>query len=176
MRDYRVAHLSDLGDQQEADLRRAEMSLRKASDQVDNAGINLALDDAQEALSGLGKVTQLLKADVSKLADVTKSLEIVTALVQIGTAFAEGNPGGIVSAIWLRLLRRCLLLPRQPPNPARPQGASLEPTRRASLSSPLELYGRFLLSAAVARLPPRPIVSTADEGTMIIEPRSLIAS
>jgi hypothetical protein len=97
--DYRQDHMSDLGDQQEADLRRAEMSLRKASDQVDNAGINLALDEAQEALSGLGKVTELLKADVSKLADVTKSLQIVTALVQIGTAFAAGNPGGIVSAI-----------------------------------------------------------------------------
>jgi hypothetical protein len=99
VRDYRVAHLSDLGDEQEADLRRAEMSLRKASDEVDNAGINLALDDAQESLAGLGKVTQLLKADVSKLANVTKSLQIVAALVQIGTAFAEGNPGGILSAI-----------------------------------------------------------------------------
>jgi|HubBroStandDraft_6_1064221.scaffolds.fasta_scaffold429370_2 hypothetical protein len=99
VRDYRVAHLSDLGDEQEADLRRAEMSLRKASDEVDNAGINLALDDAQESLAGLGKVTQLLKADVSKLANVTKSLQIVAALVQIGTAFAEGNPEGILSAI-----------------------------------------------------------------------------
>ena len=99
VRDYRVAHLSDLGDEQEADLRRAEMSLRKASDEVDNAGINLALDDAQESLAGLGKVTQLLKADVSKLADVTKGLEIATALIQIGTAVASGNLSGIASGI-----------------------------------------------------------------------------
>jgi hypothetical protein len=37
-----------------------------------------------------------------------------------------------------------------------------------------ELCG--LASAAVAREPPRPIVSTADEGTITIEPLSLIAS
>jgi len=97
--DYRFAHMSDLSEEGEAGLRNAEMSLRKASEQVDNAGINLALDDAQEALAGLGKVTELLKADVSKLADVTKGLEIATAFIKIGTAIASGNLGGIASAI-----------------------------------------------------------------------------
>ena len=33
-----------------------------------------------------------------------------------------------------------------------------------------------LARAAVARLPPRPMVSTAEEGTITIEPRSLMAS
>src|SRR5690348_4485797 len=33
-----------------------------------------------------------------------------------------------------------------------------------------------LANAVVARLPPKPIVSTAEEGTITIEPRSLIAS
>jgi hypothetical protein len=99
VRDYRAAHLSELSDEGEAGLRNAEISLRKASDAVDNAGINLAMDEAQEALAGLGKVTQLLKADVSKLADVTKGLEIATALIQIGTAVASGNLSGIASGI-----------------------------------------------------------------------------
>jgi hypothetical protein len=97
--DYRIAHMSDLSGAQEADLRSAELSLRKASDAVTDAGINLALDDAQESLTRLGKVTELLKADVSKLADVGKAIQIVTALVQIGTAFSTGNLGGVASAI-----------------------------------------------------------------------------
>ena len=33
-----------------------------------------------------------------------------------------------------------------------------------------------LLSAVVPNIPPSPIVSTAEEGTITIEPRSLIAS
>src|SRR6202008_21209 len=47
---------------------------------------------------------------------------------------------------------------------------------RRDAGATLTGYGFAPPRAAVARLPPRPMVSTADEGTMTIEPRSLMAS
>src|ERR1700739_2001714 len=47
---------------------------------------------------------------------------------------------------------------------------------RRDAGATLTGYGFAPPRAAVARLPPRPMVSTADEGTMTSEPRSLMAS
>src|ERR1700691_1016072 len=80
---YRADHMGDLSDARQAELRNAETSLLKASEAVNNAELNLVMDDADGAIAGLGKVTALLKADVSKLADVTKGLEIATAFIKI---------------------------------------------------------------------------------------------
>jgi hypothetical protein len=96
---FRFDHMSDLSDTRLADLQKAETSLLKASEALNTAEMNLVMDDADGAIAGLGKVTGLLKADVSKLADVTKGLEIATAFIQIGTAVASGNLNGIASGI-----------------------------------------------------------------------------
>ena len=47
--------------------------------------------------------------------------------------------------------------------------------RRRYISIPAQA-GVAAPRAAVASVPPKPIVSTADEGTMTMEPRSLMAS
>ncbi len=97
--DYRFTHFDDLNDLQEANLRNVESTLRTISNDFLNMGINLALDDVQSALDGLGSITTLLNNDLKTLQDVNKALQVVGVLMQLGIAFATGNPAGIASAI-----------------------------------------------------------------------------
>lgn len=99
VQNYRFDHFDDLSDLQEANLRNVENSLRTISDNYIDKGINMVLDNIQGALDGLGQVTKLVNTDVKKLDDVNKALQVITVLVQLGAAFATGNPVGIASAI-----------------------------------------------------------------------------
>src|SRR5277367_2637465 len=95
--DYRFTHFANLDDLQEANLRNMESSLRTTSNNFLNLGINLALDNVQGALDGLGSITTLLNSDLKTLRDIDSALHVVGVLMQLGTAFATGNPAGIAS-------------------------------------------------------------------------------
>ena len=99
VQNYRFAHFNALTDLQEASLRNVEATLRATSDNFLDMGINLALDNVQDALDGLSKVTDMINKDLTTLADINKAIQFVGVLVQLGTAFATANPTGIVSAL-----------------------------------------------------------------------------
>jgi hypothetical protein len=97
--DYRFTHFSALTELQQSSLRNIEATLRATSNDFLDKGINLALDDVQFALDKLGEITDTINHDLKTLADVNKALQVVGVLMQLGTAFATGNPAGIVSAL-----------------------------------------------------------------------------
>ena len=97
--DYRFAHFASLTDLQQASLLNLEGTLRSTSNNFLNMGINLVLDNVQNALDGLGQITTLLNKDLKVLADINKAIQVVGVLVQLGTAFATANPAGIASAL-----------------------------------------------------------------------------
>ncbi len=97
--DYRFAHFDALTDLQRASLLNIEGSLRTSSNDFLNMGVNLVLDNVQDALDGLGEVTNLLNHDLAVLADINKAIHVVGVLLQLGTAIATGNPASIVAAI-----------------------------------------------------------------------------
>ena len=96
---YRFAHFRDLTDLQEASLRNVENTLRTTSNNFLDLGINLALDDVQGALDSLGGITTKLNEDLTRLTNIDKALQAVGALVQLGTAFATGQPAAIAGAL-----------------------------------------------------------------------------
>ncbi len=96
---YRFAHFANLSEQQLADLIDFEAALRKTSNHFLNVGVNLLLDNVQNALDGLGKITTLLNNDLKTLADINKAIQVAGVVVQLGTAFATANPAGIASAL-----------------------------------------------------------------------------
>lgn len=95
---YRFAHFSQLTDLQEASLRNVETTLRTTSNNLLDLGINLSLDDVSDALEALGDITNKLNKDLTTLTNIDKALQVVGALVQLGTAFATGSPPAIVAA------------------------------------------------------------------------------
>jgi hypothetical protein len=97
--DYRFTHFVELNDLQEANLRNIEATLRTTSNNFLNMGINLSIENVHSALDGLGSITTLLNSDLKTLQDINKALQVVGALMELGTAFATGNPAGIASAI-----------------------------------------------------------------------------
>ena len=97
--DYRFAHLAELTDSQASGLQKDASTLRKTAGDFVDQGINRAIDDVQAALAGLGQVTDMLKSNLEKLGAIDRALGVVTSLVQLGAAFATGNPGGIASAL-----------------------------------------------------------------------------
>lgn len=96
---YRFAHFDALTDLQRASLLNIEGSLRTSSNDLLNMGVNLVLDNVQDALDGLDEVTNLLNDDLTVLVDINKAIHVVGVLLQLGTAIAIGNPAGIVAAI-----------------------------------------------------------------------------
>jgi hypothetical protein len=96
---YRFAHFDALTDLQESSLRNVETSLRATSNDFIDMGINLALDDVQGALQGLSDVTAKLNKDLTTLSDINKAMQVVSVLMQLGTAFATGNPAGFATAL-----------------------------------------------------------------------------
>ncbi|MGA3073384.1 MAG: hypothetical protein ABSG56_06805 [Bryobacteraceae bacterium] len=96
---YRFDHSSALSDLQQANLRNVETWLRATSNNFVDMGINLALDDVQDALQGLGAITTKLNEDLKTLADINKAFQVIGVLLQVGTAFATGNPAGIATAL-----------------------------------------------------------------------------
>jgi len=96
---YRFEHFANLTELQQASFLNIEGSLRNTSNDFLNMGINLVLDNVQNALDGLGQITTLLNNDLKVLADINKAIQVVGVLVQLGTAFATANPAGIVSAL-----------------------------------------------------------------------------
>jgi hypothetical protein len=96
--DFRFAH-PDLPEPRQDQLRDSADSLRAASDKFADIGINVALDNVQGALDGLGQITGKINNDLTKLADLNKAFQIIGVLVELGTACATANPGGIITAI-----------------------------------------------------------------------------
>jgi hypothetical protein len=96
---YRFDHAGALSDLQQANLRNVEASLRATSDNFVDMGINLALDNVQDALQGLGTITTKLNADLKKLTDINQAFQVIGVLIQVGAAFATGNPAGIATAL-----------------------------------------------------------------------------
>ncbi len=96
---YRFAHFAALTALQQANLLNLEGALRNTSNNFLNMGINLILDNVQNAVDGLGQVTTLMNKDLKVLADINKAIHVVGVLVQLGTAFATANPAGIAAAI-----------------------------------------------------------------------------
>jgi hypothetical protein len=97
--DYRFDHFAALTNLQRANLLNLEGTLRATSNNFLNFGINLALDNVQTALDQLSQVTELINSDLKVLADINKAIQVIGVLVQLGTAFATGSPGGIISAL-----------------------------------------------------------------------------
>jgi hypothetical protein len=72
--DYQYAQFNNLTDAQVTNLQNAEDALRSASLKLADIGINLALDGAQNALSGLGAITAVLKKDLTTIGNINKAL------------------------------------------------------------------------------------------------------
>jgi hypothetical protein len=96
---YRFDHFNALSDLQQANLRNLETSLRAISNSFVDKGINLALDNVQEALQGLGAITTKLNEDLKTLTDINKAFQVIGVLIQVGAAFATGNPAGIATTL-----------------------------------------------------------------------------
>ena len=96
---YRFAHFEDLSDLQQGSLRNVETTLRATSNDFLDMGINLTLDNVQDALDDLSEITARLNRDLTTLTDIDKALHVVSVLMQVGTAFATGNPVAIASAL-----------------------------------------------------------------------------
>jgi len=62
-------------------------------------GINLALGNVQDALQGLGVITTKLNEDLKTPTDINKAFQVIGVLIQVGAAFATGNPAGIATAL-----------------------------------------------------------------------------
>ncbi len=96
---YRFDHASALSEEQQANLRKMETSLRATSDKIADLGINWALDSVQDAIQGLGAITKKVNADIKTLTDINKVLQVIGVVAQVGAAFATGNPSGIATAL-----------------------------------------------------------------------------
>src|SRR5258708_30872824 len=74
--DYRFTHFDDLNDLQEANLRNVEATLRTTSNNFLDMGIDLALDNVQSALDGLGHITTTLNNDLKSLQSINNALKV----------------------------------------------------------------------------------------------------
>jgi hypothetical protein len=97
--DYRSQAGQRLSSDDVLALKSLEHKLANQSDDLTAVAIKLTLQDLQQTVAQIVKITSQAREAIATLNDVRRAISIAANLVALGEAIAAGNPGGVLTAV-----------------------------------------------------------------------------
>jgi predicted metal-dependent hydrolase len=97
--DYRFQSAESLSNDDVLALKSLELKLANQSDDFTAVAIKLTLQDLEQTVAQIVKITAQAREAIATLNDVRRAISIAANLVALGEAIAAGNPAGILAAV-----------------------------------------------------------------------------
>jgi len=97
--DYRFQSGESLSNDDVLALKSLQYKLANQSDDFTGVAIKLTLQDLQQTVAQIVKITGQAREAIATLNDVRRAVSIAANLVALGEAIAAGNPAGILAAV-----------------------------------------------------------------------------
>jgi exopolyphosphatase/pppGpp-phosphohydrolase len=97
--DYRFQNGATLSSEVVLTLKSLQFKLANQSDDFTALAIKLTLQDLEQTVAQIVKITGQARDAIATLNDERRAISIAANLVALGEAIAAGNPGGILTAV-----------------------------------------------------------------------------
>lgn len=96
---YRYKNFENLSASQSQQMKDLEASVIDIADSLYSLSATMVMDDIQESLAAIDRVTNEMKYTYETLEDIQKAIDVAGAVVTLGSSILSGKPQSIAQSI-----------------------------------------------------------------------------